>query len=84
MESIKSAYRAMLAKWHPDKCRENREMCNEMTRKIISAHQTIMDYCRQYRYSFSEEALKQQPTPEQWWHEHFGEDPVWGNGRKPD
>jgi len=30
MASIKRNYRRLLAKWHPDKCDENREACAEM------------------------------------------------------
>jgi hypothetical protein len=29
-----------------------------MTRKIISAYETIMDYCAHYQYSFSEDTVK--------------------------
>lgn len=83
MDSIKSRYRRMLAKWHPDKCEENKEKCAEITRKIISAHQTIMDYCIHYQYSFSEDTVKRHQSPEEWWFERFGGDPLWGNGRPP-
>ncbi|NLJ29693.1 J domain-containing protein [Desulforhabdus amnigena] len=82
MASIKSSYKRLLTKWHPDKCGEDREKCNEMTRKIVSAYQTILEYCRQYQYSFSEEAVKRHLSPEQWWLEHFGDDPLWGNDMK--
>jgi DnaJ-class molecular chaperone len=83
MDSIKSSYRRMLAKWHPDKCEENKEKCAEITRKIISAYQTIMDYCIHYQYSFSEDTVKRHQSPEEWWFERFGGDPLWGNGRPP-
>ncbi len=77
MESIKSAYRTMLAKSHPDKCSEDQELCEEMTRKIISAYQMIIDYCWQYQYSFSEETVKRHLSHEQWWRERFGNNPLW-------
>jgi DnaJ-class molecular chaperone len=82
MASIKSNYRRLVARWHPDKCSEDQEICAEMTRKIVLAYQTIMDYCHQYQYSFSKETVKKHLSPEQWWHEHFGEDPLWGKGMK--
>ncbi len=50
--TIKSNYRLLLSKWHPDKCREDQKTCKEMTHKIISAYETIMDYCNNYEYSF--------------------------------
>lgn len=81
IESIKSNYRRLLAKWHPDKCRENKEECTQMTRKIISAYKTIMDYCAHYQYSFREASVKRQLSPEEWWFERFGNDPLWGTTR---
>ena len=54
-KSIKTSYHRLLLAWHPDRCAENKEICIEMTRKIIAAYQTIMDYCRHYQYSFSED-----------------------------
>ncbi len=80
--SIKLNYRALLDRWHPDKCKEDKEKCAEMTRKIISAYQTIMDYCENYQYSFGEEAVKRQLSPEEFWVERFGDDPLWGSGGK--
>lgn len=53
-----------------------------MTRRIISAYQTLLSYCQQYRYSFSEEIVKTQQSPEDWWFERFGDDPLWGGGAK--
>ena len=82
MTSIKSSYRRLLAKWHPDKRGENEKVCNEMTRKIISAYKMIMDYCQHYQYSFSEEAVRRHLSPEDRWFEQFGNDPLWGNGMK--
>jgi DnaJ-class molecular chaperone len=83
MAAIKSNYRRLVAKWHPDKLLEDQETCAEMTRRIISAYQTIMDYCHQYQYSFSEETIKEHLSPEQWWFEHFGDDPLWGKAKNP-
>lgn len=58
LETIKTNYRRLLSKWHPDKCSEDPETCKEMTHKIISAYETLMDYCNNYQYSFSEETVK--------------------------
>lgn len=84
MKSIKKSYRKLLLEWHPDKCTQNQELCIEMTRMLIAAYQTIMDYCRQYQFSFSEEAVRRHLSPEEWWFERFGDAPLWGeNGMKP-
>ena len=80
MASIKRNYRRLLAKWHPDKCGDNKEACAEMTRKIVSAYETIMEYCLQYQYSFSENTVRRHRSAEEWWLERFGEDPLWSNG----
>ncbi len=82
MTEIKAGYRRLLTEWHPDKGGKDPEKCAEMTRRIISAYETLLDYCRHYRYAFSEEAVKRHQSPEEWWFERFGNDPLWGNGSK--
>ncbi len=84
IQEIKTNYRRLIAEWHPDKCHENRDKCAEMTRRIISAYNTIQNYCRDYRYSFSKETVKRHLSPDQWWHERFGDDPLWGKERGND
>lgn len=83
MNEIKSNYRRLVSRWHPDKCVENDNECYEMTRKIIAAYKIILAYCEQYKYSFTEEEVKKHRSPEQWWFEKFGNDPMWGNRHKP-
>jgi DnaJ-class molecular chaperone len=83
MKEIKSNYRSLLAKWHPDKCSEDKEQCNEMTKKIIAAYKTIINYCNQYKYSFSKEEIRNYLPEDEWWFERFGDDPLWGSDKKP-
>jgi DnaJ-class molecular chaperone len=83
LASIKSTYKRMLARWHPDKCEKKKDERAEMTRKIISAYKTILDYCLHYQYSFSEETVKRHQSPEEWWFERFGGDPLWVKEPKP-
>jgi hypothetical protein len=79
MEEIKSSCRKLLRQWHPDSCRDaDKTQCNEMTRKIIAACKTVMLYCAQYRYSFAKEEIVRYASDEEWWHEQFGDDPLWG------
>jgi len=82
MKEIKSNYRSLLVKWHPDRCSENKEQCDEMTRKIIAAYKTIITYCNQYKYSFSKKEIRDYLPEDEWWFERFGDDPLWGN-QKP-
>jgi DnaJ-class molecular chaperone len=73
LESIKFHYRKMLTRWHPDKCPENPEEAQEMTHRIVEAYQTLLAYCDQYEYSFSEEEVRKYGSPDQWWFQRFGE-----------
>lgn len=82
MAEIKANYRKLLTTWHPDMNREDHDTCAEMTRKIISAYQTILNYCIQYRYSFSEETVRSNRSPEDCLFDRFADDPLWGNGKK--
>ena len=83
MEEIKSNYRKLINQWHPDKCNENIEKCNEMTKIITSAYKTIMIYCNQYKYSFAKEKVKKYLSDEEWWIYQFGNDSILGNFNKP-
>ncbi len=78
IEEIKRAYRLLLKKWHPDKKREDEEKCNEMIHKIVKAYKIIMNYCNNYKISFSRESVIKHLSDEDWWYERFGEDPLWG------
>ena len=82
MKEIKAGFKAKISKWHPDVCRGEKEVCEKMTKKINDAYRCIMGYCAQYQYSFSEETVKRHQSPEQWWSERFGDDPLWGKSVK--
>ena len=53
MQEIKSNYRVLIRKWHPDRCNEDIETCQEMTAKIIAAYRIINEYCKNYEFSFT-------------------------------
>ena len=77
MEEIKDSYRRLIKKWHPDRCVEEKEACLEMTNKIISAYKVILNYCRNYKFSFSQKEVEKYITGEEWWMRQFGQGPVW-------
>ncbi len=83
MATIRSSYRRLLAKWHPDTCKENPELCSEMTRKIVWAYETILDYCSRYEYSFSEKTVSRHIPLEKKCFDRFRDDPLWGKNSKP-
>jgi DnaJ-class molecular chaperone len=77
MREIQVRYRELLRKWHPDRSKKSKEKSTEMTAKIIDAYKVIMDYCKNYQFSFSEEEVRRHLSEEDWWFERFGNDPVW-------
>jgi DnaJ-class molecular chaperone len=77
-DEIKKNYKALLHRWHPDKCKEDQDKCKEMTDNIIKAYHIIMDYCENYKYSFSKENVKNYYNSRDWWFDQFGNDPLWG------
>jgi DnaJ-class molecular chaperone len=79
-ETIRAHYRRLLEKWHPDKGAADQETCHDMTVRIVAAYTLIMEYCDSYAYSFSEEAVRRHLSPEEWWADRFGQDPLWGKG----
>ena len=78
MEEIKNSYRTLLHQWHPDKCKETQEKCKEMTDNIIKAYHVIVDYCENYKFSFSKEEVKKYLNSIDLWFDQFGNDPHWG------
>ncbi len=82
MQEIKSNYKRLISRWHPDSCQEDLQECTQMTRKLNAAYNIILDYCANYRYSFSEKEIQNYLSTEEWWMERFGDDPVWGGRGK--
>lgn len=81
-KEIRTAYARLLKRWHPDTHPEDREACGEMTARIVEAYRIIVSYCETYQYSFAEEELRRHLSDEEWWLDRFGQDPLWGSGRK--
>lgn len=79
LKDIKNKYRELLKEWHPDLCKENEDTRKEKTIGIINAYRTIMNYCEQYRFSFSQEEIEKYISSEELWAKQFGKDPIWGN-----
>ena len=75
-KQIKANYRRLIRKWHPDRCKEERSVCQERTREIIGAYNLISNYCDNYKYSFSEKETANYLPWEDWWMEHFGQGPL--------
>lgn len=76
LAAIKSNYRRLLTEWHPDRKIHEQEECHKKTREILEAYRTIAEYCDNYHYSFTEEAVRRHLSPEEWWAERFGQEPL--------
>ncbi len=56
LKEIKGAYRKMVFRYHPDKCRdEKKKECEEMFKKIGQANDILMAYCAGCKHSFRKE-----------------------------
>ena len=78
LKEIKNKYRELLKEWHPDLQKKNKAVRKEKTIEIINAYKIIMDYCEQYRFSFSREEVEKYFSPEELWAKQFGKDPDMG------
>lgn len=82
MSEIKESYRRLIKKWHPDKCKQNSDICKAKTEEIINAYRIILKYCHYQKYSFKkEDIISNLPIEKQMdedWKNRFGNDPLWG------
>lgn len=80
VKEIRASYRKLIRKWHPDRCQEEREKCQEMSARLNEAYKVLTAYCNSYRFDFAEEEVKKNLPDDEWWLDRFGNDPVWGRG----
>jgi DnaJ-class molecular chaperone len=78
LKDIRHRYKELLKEWHPDLHNENEEICRQKTIEIIDAYRILMDYCENYKFSFSKEEIEKYISPEEFWAKRFGSDPLWG------
>jgi len=81
LEEIKKAYRKLVHKYHPDKCKdEKKKECEEMFKRISNANDILMSYCAGYNYSFKEKDVKRN-TMNREFYEHLKRfyDGWWGD-----
>jgi DnaJ-class molecular chaperone len=73
LAEIKTRYKNMMHRWHPDKPPDDPETANAMSAKINDAYKTLLDYVKHYEYRFDEPFLKETClTPQEWWEKKFG------------
>jgi preprotein translocase subunit Sec63 len=70
---IKTKYRNLMKKWHPDINSDEFESATQMSAQINEAYEIVLTYCNSYEYPFNEEYLKKSfLSPQEWWEEKFG------------
>ncbi len=73
LKEIKTKYKKLMKKWHPDKHKDEQDKATTMSAQINDAYETVMEYCNNYKYSFDEESVKKSTySPSEWWHDKFG------------
>ncbi|MFN2368720.1 MAG: J domain-containing protein [Desulfurivibrionaceae bacterium] len=79
LAEIKKAYRAKAKLHHPDTADSEEEQI-EMHR-LTEACEVLLNYCQNFRFPLvpDEESLI---DDNDWWMNRFGDDPLWGKGRK--
>jgi DnaJ-class molecular chaperone len=55
LKEIKRAYRTLAHRHHPDKASSAGDKAEETMKKLNWAYKLLMEYCGNYKYSFSEE-----------------------------
>jgi len=69
---IVEQYRRLVKTLHPDKGGSEEEL-----KKVNQAYEFLMEYCDRYLIELKPSSKLIQ-DPENWWFEHFGNDPIWG------
>jgi hypothetical protein len=72
LEQIKANFRRLIQQYHPDRNPDQAEHMLEMSRQIIEAYHTLLAYCTNYEFSFTQDEISRYLTKEEWWHEQFG------------
>jgi len=72
LSEIKRAFHSLAKRYHPDKCTEEKEKCEEKMRELNKAYEIILLFLAGYRYCFDAKTAQE----EQWdqWKQRFFED----------
>lgn len=74
LKEIKARHRNLVKRHHPDR---HPDQTLDRIRDINAAYRLLMDFCADYRFSFSQEEFYEQ-NPEERLRHQFSQDPVWG------
>lgn len=79
LKVIKDKFKTLIKKYHPDVCKESPEVCRKKAEELINAYKTLMEYCDNYKFSFSKDEVTKYLTTDEFWKYRFGNDPLWSN-----
>lgn len=80
LSEIKKIYKELLFQWHPDRCKEKKELCNQKTREINKSYKIMRAYCENYKFKFNIDEMERNHGDNKaanFWYERFGDDPIW-------
>jgi len=73
LSEIKTRYKSLMHKWHPDKHPDDPDTATVMSAKINEAYRLLLDYVKHYEYRLDEDYLKEKTlSPQEWWEKKFG------------
>ena len=77
---IRKRYHELVREWHPDVSVHEPGESHEMMIQYREAYEVLVDYCLNYRVTFTDESDKKRDISRsmEYWQEHFGDDPIWG------
>ena len=80
LAEIRERYHRLIKEHHPDIQPAGDPSAHETTAALTAAYGLLVRYCTNYRFSFDPEvvAATMERTPQAYWREHFGDDPIWG------
>lgn len=82
LADIKTNYRRLIMENHPDRCPSpQKEAAAETSAELNRAYKTLLHYCEQFEFDFSEQEIRKNLPPEQMLYRRFSDDPVWGKWR---
>ncbi len=83
LAEIKGAYRKLCKQHHPDLSAAGDDLHRrqDLMRRLTEAYQELIDYCSGFHFPLVPPA-GEEVEPDDWWMDRFGDDPLWGPGRK--
>jgi hypothetical protein len=80
LNEIRGRYNERIKEWHPDVSQKDPSASHEMTIRVKDAYDLLVDYHMNHPFSFLIEDLAKDldQSPDDYWTEHFGDDPIWG------